>query len=216
MAIVSGEYKPGEILQTELEFSEALDISRGALRDAIRTLAGKGLVESRPRSGTRILPRHKWNLLDPEVLTWAFTGEPDIELVRSLFELRALVEPGAAAMAAERRDKSDITAMRKALAGMARHGLNTEEGRAADNDFHGAMLKATGNEYLMFLTSSIGTAVSMSTQFKQRRRALPRDPIPDHRRVLEAIIAGDPQAASAAMRVLVDLALEDTRLGIEP
>ncbi len=215
IAIVSGHYQPGDVLQTEAEFAEALDVSRTAFRDAIRTLAAKGLIESRPRTGTRVLPRSRWNLLDPDVLIWAFTGDPDRELVRSLFELRALVEPGAAAMAAERRLPTDLKAMRTALAAMARHGLDTEAGRIADRDFHDAMLRATGNDYLITLSSSIGTAVAMTTQFKQRWRALPRDPIPDHRNVLDAIADGNAEAARTAMRGLVDLALDDMRRAMD-
>lgn len=215
VAIVSGHYAPGDVLQSEAEFSEALDVSRTAFRDAIRTLAAKGLIESRPRTGTRVLPRSRWNLLDPDVLTWAFTGEPDRDLVRGLFELRALMEPGAAALAAQNRSPADIKLMRTALAGMGRHGLDTEAGRSADRDFHNAMLGATGNAYLVTLSASIGTAVALTTQFKQRWRALPRDPIPDHRAVLEAIVDGDPDAASGSMRILVDLALDDMRRAME-
>ena len=59
--------------------------------------------------------------------------------------------------------------------------------------------------------SSISAAVSWTTEFKQRSRALPRDPVPDHAKVCDAIAAGDAEAASAAMRTLVELALEDTR-----
>ncbi|KQM67976.1 GntR family transcriptional regulator [Sphingomonas sp. Leaf17] len=211
VAIVSADYAPGDILPSEAEFSEALDVSRTAYRDAIRTLAAKGLVESRPRTGTRVQPRHRWNLLDPDVLGWAFSVDPDMALVRGLFELRSLVEPGAAAMAAERRSDDDVAAMRAALTAMALHGLHTAAGQAADRDFHDAILNATGNDYLSFLTTSIGAAVTLTTQFKQRLRALPRDPIPDHRRVFDAIAMGDPVAASTAMRTLVDLALDDTR-----
>ena len=175
----------------------------------------KGLVASRPKAGTRVLPRDRWNLLDPEVLGWAFAGEPDIEFVRSLFELRAIVEPAAARLAAERRDKSDLKAMKDALAAMRRHTLTTEAGRAADRDFHNAILQATRNAALMTLSASIGAAVNWTTQFKQRSRALPRNPIPDHAKVYDAIAAGDAAAAAEAMNLLVDLALEDTRSSME-
>ncbi|MEO7691710.1 MAG: FCD domain-containing protein, partial [Sphingomonas sp.] len=87
----------------------------------------------------------------------------------------------------------------------------TDAGRAADRDFHNAILAATHNNALMALSASIGAAVSWTTQFKQRARALPRDPLPDHVLVCDAIIAGDVEAAGAAMRTLVDLALDDTR-----
>jgi DNA-binding FadR family transcriptional regulator len=213
-AIVSGRIAPGERLTGEVENAEALDVSRSAYREAVQVLTAKGLIESRPKAGTRVLPRSRWNLLDPAVLAWAFTGEPDIALVRDVFELRAIVEPAAARFAAERRQKSDVKAMKDALLRMRRHTLATDEGRAADRDFHEALLRATYNDALISLGATIGAAVHWSTQFKQRARTLPRDPLPDHIRVWDAIAAGDPEAASAAMRALIELALEDTRLSM--
>jgi DNA-binding FadR family transcriptional regulator len=211
VAILSGEYKPGDTLSGEVAFAEALDVSRSAYREAIQVLAAKGLVESRTKRGTRVLPRNRWNLLDPDVLAWAFAGEPDVGLIRSLFELREMIEPGAARLAADRRDREDLRKMREALAEMRHRTLATEKGRLADRDFHDALLHATRNDALIVLSASIGAAVNWTTQFKQRARALPRDPIPDHVRVFDAIAAGDPDAASEAMRALVALALEDTR-----
>lgn len=210
-AIVSGAIKPGERLTTEVANAEALDVSRTAYREAVRELTGKGLVESRTKAGTRVLPRKRWNLLDPEVLAWAFSGEPDPTFVRNLFELRVIVEPAAARLAAERRNKDDIREMRSALARMRRHTLATEAGRLADRAFHDAVLQATHNDVLITLSASIGAAVNWTTQFKQRTRALPRDPVPDHARVADAIAAGDPDAAERAMRALIDMALDDTR-----
>jgi DNA-binding FadR family transcriptional regulator len=213
--ILSGKYLPGDILSGEVAFSEELKVSRSAYREAIQVLTAKGLVASRPKAGTRVLPRNRWNLLDPEVLGWAFAGEPDVEFVRSLFELRAIVEPAAARLAAQRRDKADLKTMKDALAAMRQHTLTTEAGRAADRDFHDAILQATHNDALKTLSASIGAAVNWTTQFKQRSRALPRNPIPDHVRVYDAIAAGDGDAAAQAMNVLVDLALEDTRSAME-
>jgi DNA-binding FadR family transcriptional regulator len=215
LAILSGEYAPGDTLSGEVAFAEELQVSRSAYREAVQVLTAKGLVESRPKAGTRVLPRNRWNLLDPDVLAWAFAGEPDVKFVRDLFELRAIVEPAAARLAAERRDKADLKIMKDALAAMRRHTLGSEAGRAADRDFHNAILGATRNDALLVLTASIGAAVNWTTQFKQRSRALPRNPIPDHVRVYDAIAAGDPAAASEAMRVLVELALEDTRSAME-
>ncbi len=210
IAILSGEYTPGHVLDAEVIASEALDVSRTAYREAVQVLTAKGLVESRPKTGTRVLPRDRWNLLDPDVLAWAFVGEPDIEFIRGLFELRAIVEPAAAALAAVRHDDSDVSLMGQALDAMERHTLASEEGRAADRDFHTAILRATRNDALIVLSSSIGAAVNWTTQFKQRARALPRNPVPDHRRVYDAIAARDAEGAGRAMRTLVDLALDDT------
>jgi DNA-binding FadR family transcriptional regulator len=216
VAILSGQYKPGDILTGEIAAAEALDVSRGAYREAVQVLTAKGLVESRAKTGTQVLPRERWNLLDPDVLAWAFTGEPDERLVRSLFELRLVIEPAAAGFAAERRTRADVKRMGDALKGMRRHSLATPTGVAADRDFHDALLHATGNDAMVVLGSSIGAAVAWTTQFKQRTHALLRDPIPDHARVYDAIVARDVAGATAAMRLLVELALTDTRIAMPP
>lgn len=215
VAILSGVYAPGDKLSGEIDFANALDVSRSAYREAVQVLTAKGLVESRTKAGTRVLPRARWNLLDPDVLAWAFSGEPDQPFVRSLFELRAIIEPAAAAFAAERRDRVDLKAMKDAIAGMRHHTLTTAAGRAADRDFHDAILRATRNDALIALSASIGAAVNWTTRYKHRARALPRNPIPDHVRVYEAIVAADPVVAAQAMRMLVELALEDTKAAMK-
>src|SRR6478735_737748 len=209
-AIVSGRIKPGARLTGEVENAEALNVSRNAYREAVQVLTAKGLVASKTKDGTRVQPRSNWNLLDPMVLAWAFSGEPDVAFVRDLFELRAVVEPAIARLAAERRDKDDIRDMKKALADMRRHTLATETGRAADREFHETLLRAARNEVMMSLAASIGSAVNWTTVFKQRARALPRDPVPDHLRVFEAVVAGDGEMAARAMQTLIALAHEDT------
>ncbi|WP_076068191.1 FadR/GntR family transcriptional regulator [Sphingomonas montana] len=215
VAILSGEYAPGDTLSGEVVFSEALGVSRSAYREAVQVLSAKGLVESRPKAGTRVLPRNRWNVLDPDVLGWAFTGEPDLRFIRGLFELRGIVEPAAAALAAERHQPADLKLMKDALADMTRHTLASEVGRAADRDFHDAILNATGNDSLVVLSASIGAAVNWTTKFKYRGLGLPRDSMPEHRRVYDAIAARDPGAASNAMRTLVDQALEDTQAAMK-
>jgi len=212
VAILSGEYKPGDRLSGEVAFAEALDVSRSAYREAVQVLAAKGLVESRTKRGTRVLPRNRWNLLDPDVLAWAFAREPDQRLIESLFELREIIEPAAAALAAQRRSRDDLQLMKSGLALMRRHTLATEEGRQGDRQFHSALLHATGNDALVALSAGIAAAVAWTTVYKQRGRELPRDPVPFHASVYDAIADGDPERARDAMRVLVTGALEDIGL----
>jgi DNA-binding FadR family transcriptional regulator len=208
--IVSGTYRPGDRLDDEISASDRLQVSRGAYREAVRILAAKGLVESRPKVGTRVSEPGRWHLLDPDVLSWVFDGDPDERLLLDLFELRDMIEPRAAALAAERRSTKQVATMKRALDDMARHTLATETGRRADQDFHGALLAASGNAFIVSLTSSVNAAIAWTTIFKQRVAPLPRDPLPDHVRVFEAVEGGDRQAAHAAMRNLVRLALLDT------
>lgn len=209
-AILTGHYAPGDLLANEVAFSEQLKVSRTAYREAVRILAAKGLVSSRPKAGTRINSRSQWHFLDPEVLRWIFeSGPPDPAFVRELFELREIVEPAAAALAARRRSPEHLAMLRSALATMKESSLANEEGRNADRQFHETILVATGNEALGTLASGIAAAVRWTTMFKARDGQLSRDPIAEHEDVLVAIEAGSASEARDAMRVLVELAFED-------
>jgi DNA-binding FadR family transcriptional regulator len=211
MAILEGAYKPGDSLEGEIEQSLALGISRTPYREALRILVSKGLLESRPKAGTHVTPRERWNLLDPEILAWMFSGSPDPRFIRDLFELRALLEPEAARLAALRRTDMHLHQMRSGLATMARLGLTTVEGQEADQQFHRAILAAADNQALAALSSSVGAAVRWTTHFKQSTLGLPRDPLPEHQAVFVAIEAADPEAASAAMEELLRLAFDDMK-----
>ncbi len=214
--IVSGRYRPGHVLAGEVEASEKLQVSRTAYREAVRILSAKGLVHSRPRTGTRVSSPEEWHLLDPDVLSWAFSEEPEPEVLHGLFELRSIIEPAAAALAATRRTQKHLDAMRRALDAMKLHTLNVEEGRIADKQFHGALLRATCNPFIISLTNGVTAAVEALTEFKMRGAALKRDPCPDHFRVYDAIAAKDSEQARAAMADLIRLAIMDTPMKQRP
>src|SRR5438270_2071163 len=180
--IVSGKHRPGDLLGGEIAAAEQLAVSRTAYREAVRILAAKGLVDARPKVGTRINPRNLWHLLDPDVLDWMFELEPDLVLLDSLFELRNVVESAAAGFAAQRRTAAHLQGMRSAIEGMAAHTLATEQGRQADLDFHTTLLLATGNPFIISLANGVRAAVRATTIYKQRKQPLRRDPLPDHLR----------------------------------
>ena len=213
IAIMSGRYVPGEILHGEVVASEQFAVSRTAYREALRILAAKGLLDARPKVGTRINPRSQWNFLDPDVLEWIFETEPDPQLLNALFELRDLVEPAAAALAGARRTAAQLAGLREALDRMRLHTLATEAGQNADLAFHATLLQATHNPFLISLATSVGAAIHITTVFKQRNQPLRRDPMPDHERVYRAIAKKDPARARGAMRRLIRLARIDTTVG---
>src|SRR5438034_9328303 len=146
ISIVRGDVGVGEALPSERQICEMMDVSRTVVREAIRTLTGKGLVESRTKSGTRVRPPQQWNQLDPDVLRWRLeTSEMDDYLAK-LFQLRCAVEPAAAALAATRAENEDIALIRSGYDGMAAAKVN-EQFVAADIVFHQAIYFATRNEF---------------------------------------------------------------------
>ncbi|TCP36507.1 FadR/GntR family transcriptional regulator [Sphingomonas sp. BK235] len=210
VAIVTGQYPSGAVLPGELELAGQFGVSRSVIRESLRMLSAKGLVESRPKAGTRVRERALWNLLDPELLAWMFEGAPSLGFVRSLFQLRMIVEPAAAELAAVQRSAAQLSRMGHALEVMAQHGLRTQDGQTADQRFHATILEATGNELLVSLSSSIAAAVRWTTFFKYRVPLHYRDPIPLHRELFEAIANGDTAAARGVTEQLIGQAGIDT------
>ena len=209
ISIVSGRLRPGHVLDGEVEASSRRRISRTAYREAIRILSAKGLLHSRPRTGTRVSEMASWHLLDPDVLAWVFSNVPKPEVLHGLYELRTIVEPAAAALAATRRTQAQLADMRRALDAMTFHTLDKLEGREADKAFHAALLAATANPFVISLTNGVTAAVNALTEFKQRLAKIERDPVPDHLRVYDAIAAKDADASREAMIKLIRLAVLD-------
>ncbi|MCQ8278195.1 FadR family transcriptional regulator [Acetobacteraceae bacterium KSS8] len=212
--IAAETLKPGDLLPGEIEAAEQFSVSRTAYREAVRILAAKGMVESRTKTGTRISPRARWHILDPEVIGWFLETKPSEAFVRDLFGVRQMVEPHAAALAATHHTRRDLDAMTEALDTMARLQLATEEGRAADRAFHQAILAATGNELISALSPTVAAAIWWTTLFKSRTQQEPRDPLPEHYAVLNAIRSREPERAREAMVELVGFAFDDMQLSL--
>src|SRR6476620_11614265 len=117
VSIVRGELEPGELMPDDAIVAEP-SVSRTVVREAIKVLAAKGLVESRPKTGTRVRPRSDWNLIDPDVLAWQLKAGPTREFLEDALELRRMIEPGAARLAAARATDEEIEALEQALAAM--------------------------------------------------------------------------------------------------
>jgi DNA-binding FadR family transcriptional regulator len=209
LAIVSGRLQPGHVLDNEVEASSRRRVSRTTYREAIRILGAKGLLTSRTRTGTRVSAMTEWNLLDPDVLSWMFSSTPRPELIHGVFELRTIVEPAAASLAAKRRKQHHLDQMRRALEAMSLHTLDKPEGREADKEFHAALLASTCNPFFVSLANGVTAAVDALTRFKQRLVKITRDPVPDHLLVYDAIAAKDAAAARTAMIKLIRLAITD-------
>ncbi|GFE80095.1 GntR family transcriptional regulator [Steroidobacter agaridevorans] len=213
-SILCGRRVVGSLLPKEMDATADFGVSRTAYREAVRMLVAKGLVESRPHLGTYVTDRRRWQILDPDVLRWAFDSGPSLSFIQELFELRGILEPHAAELAARRRTAQQLASMSDALEEMARHGLACAVGRAADERFHEELLAATGNQALMTLSASICAAIHWTTYFKYQSHEPPRDAIPDHRKLYAAIVDKDADRAARAAKDLIQLALADTRASI--
>lgn len=204
--ILRGDIVPGQSLPNEADLSEELNVSRTALREAIKVLAAKGLLESRPKTGTRVRSRDNWNMLDPDVLAWLFADGPNAAASEMLFEIREIFEPSAAAMAATRASKSQISDLRAAYEAMEVAGDDIDASVPADLKFHQLLLASTGNELLISLGSMIETALAANFKVSSAGPRGIKIALPQHKAVLEAIAAGDAVGAQTAVIELLQQA----------
>ncbi|MEZ5825656.1 MAG: FadR/GntR family transcriptional regulator [Geminicoccaceae bacterium] len=201
--IVGGAYAPDCPLPTETELAQELEISRSVLREAIKGLAARGMIESRPKIGTRIRPRHFWNRLDPDVLRWCLAELPGGESLRQLFELRLIFEPAAAAYAAERRSEQELRRLKRAFHGMALSDT-AEESILSDLEFHMTILEASGNELILSLGNVISLALLDLFKLGQSTwEAEGNQWLDHHERVMLAIEAQDGETARSIMHELL-------------
>jgi DNA-binding FadR family transcriptional regulator len=214
--VVHGWVAPGEPLPAEPLLAEEYDVSRTAVREALRVLAAKGLVEARPMRGTRVRPRREWRLLDPDLLRWSVDDGDPGELLRDLFDVRLMLEPEAARLAAERAAAEDREAVEAAYARLAASLDDPEAFVDADLAFHRAVIAATSNPLLGELAAAVEAGLRLARRVQVRvagdLRPLPRDPLPGHLAVVDGVVAGDGEAAAAAMRRVVLSAARDAEV----
>ena len=209
--ILNGELLPGAVLPAETVYLSQLGVSRTTLREAIKVLAAKGLVLAKPKTGTVVRARDHWNLLDPAVLTWQAASDGFADTMGELFEIRRLVEPEGAALAARRHDSAAALAMRRAfeaLAPQAEAGANALD---VDIAFHLTILKAAGNRYLNSLGAVIDTVIRSTARLALGRPGGLGHSMGLHRAVLDAVLARDETAARGAMNRLLSDAEADAQ-----
>ncbi|MFT6451232.1 MAG: DNA-binding FadR family transcriptional regulator [Halocynthiibacter sp.] len=198
-AIVAGRYTVGQILPGDAELVEQFGVSRTVLREAMKTLAAKGLIVARARVGTRVTERAQWNLFDGDVLSWFFEGGADREFLHHLSDMRLGFEPGAARLAALRASKETIARMNGFVEEMSQATTN-EAFAMADLSFHLALLEASGNPFMHSVGTLIEAALATTFQISSpanepQERALVSAA---HGAIVKAIAKRDPDAAAKA------------------
>jgi DNA-binding FadR family transcriptional regulator len=200
--ILNGEFAPGTLLPNEAEWCRLYKVSRTAIREAIKTLAGKGMLLSRPKIGSRVEPRASWNLLDRDVLSWYSATVSYERFAREVQQIRFMIEPEAAALAAANRTPEQLAEIEAAIAGMIaapdQIAWNIDDVR-----FHLSILNASGNELIVPFGRAIESMLAKLFEFTVAQRLNPRDALPLHEAILKAIRARKPDAARKAARTLI-------------
>jgi DNA-binding FadR family transcriptional regulator len=200
--IINGTLRPGDALPREDILAEQMAISRTVLREAIRVLSAKGLIEARPKVGTRIREERYWHQLDADVLAWRCASMPTADFIQKLVEMREIVEPAAAAHAANRCSAEQFEDIHTAYLAMEA-AQNSDEWVEADLEFHEAVLKATNNELMISLFSVVETALGSYFVLSARKSSDFKYSLPYHRKVFEAIRRRQPESARRAMQQMI-------------
>jgi len=196
--IVSGEIRPGELLPREETLAQRMAVSRTALREALKVLGSKGLIETRQKTGTRVREPRYWNQLDADVLAWRCASMPTEDFVEKLVEMREIIEPAAAAAAARRRTPEQLARIKSAYEGMAA-AVDQNAWAKADLDFHERVLDAANNELMSPLFSVIDTALGAYLLLSAKTAVNFKYSLPRHFAVYDAIRLKRPESAREAM-----------------
>lgn len=194
----------GTALPPEPDLEARFGVGRGVVREAIKSLAAKGLVSVRPRHGTHVRPRCEWSLLDRDVLSWLVgENEPDRDLLLAIQEVRAIIEPAAAALAAERATRNDVRRINAALAAM-KSAQDQASATVADKAFHLAILDATHNPVLQGFRGAIDTILGMVFHVAVGSVGWFKENLPNHAAAARAIESGNAERARIAMERVLD------------
>jgi DNA-binding FadR family transcriptional regulator len=202
--ILSGVYAPGAILPNEADWCRIYGASRTTVREAVKTLTAKGLLKSRTKIGSRVEPRENWNILDRDVLAWHVASMNPQEFFASVQEVRKILEPEVAALAAQNRTPQQLRAITEAFEDMrkAKPGRNSV---GPDVRFHLALLAAANNMLLSPFGIMIEAALTNMFEFTSTHNPEPDMFIPKHEGILKAVTRGNAKAArKAALNLLTD------------
>lgn len=208
VAIVTGKYSDQNPFPVEAELCKQYKVSRSVLREAVKMLTAKGLLKARPRHGTWVQSEKHWNLLDPDVLRWMLERRFSLRLLIEFTQIRLAVEPGAAALAAQSGGPAEHAAIRRGIDRMLAADRGEDDPLDSDIAFHSAVLRASGNPFYAQLRELIETALRFSIRRTNTYKGVKFASVLDHKRVADAVIAGDAQGAERAMRALIQEALD--------
>lgn len=202
--IVSGSYEPGSLIDDELALTDRYQVSRVVIRDAVKILVGKGLLDVRRGIGTRVRPRHQWTMLDDDVLAWHITAPPNVDFLRQLMDIRLAFEPRAALWAAERANEEDLADIESACESMEAEKQSVEKFVIADAMFHRSVLRSAHNEFLSAMEGVIYSALLLSVRVTNQDPIKNAASVPFHREVYDAIVARDGQLAQQLTETLLN------------
>lgn len=207
-AIISGSYNGQTGLPTEAQLCEEYGVSRTAVREAVKMLAAKGLISSRPRQGIRVESADNWNLYDTNVLKWMLESSPSLQVLKEFLQMRLAIEPQAAALAARHQNAEAIANIKAALTAMETEAEQADGNiHEADLAFHTAILQASGNRFFYQLREFITTALNVSIQHTTPAKGSKIAIAEEHAKVYNAIANGEAERAKNMMTYLIDEAM---------
>lgn len=207
---ILGEMTPGTSLPSEADLATRFSVSRLTVREAVKMLAGRGLIDV--ARGRRAVVREPTGAAFADFLSTSIHTDP--KSLFDLIELRMSIEVQSATLAARRANRAAITALENALQGMEDAQAEGQVGAAPDTSerrfhqhdvaFHEAIALASGNRLISYLFEAMAEPLQRSFTLSRRghdlRGGSVDDTIEAHRLIFEAIKAGNPKAAGAAMR----------------
>lgn len=209
--LISGivEERYGAILPPQDVLSKEFDVSRTVMREALSMLLARHMLDVRPKIGTRIRPMRDWRMIDEDVVSWRFRAKPDKTFLRDVIEFRALIEPAACALAAERASAADLAGMRDAYDALRETSPGDAGCEEADTLLHTRILAASGNQFYQQMAAIIRGALTLVNPILSQREDGWLNVVNAHGRVVDAIERRAPEDARAAATAMIELTSDE-------
>ncbi len=210
LAIAGGEVAAGTVAYID-DLAERYAVSRSVIREALRVLSSMGMVASRRRIGTVVLPAHDWNVYDPQVIRWRLASSTRLAQLRSITELRGAVEPAAARLAAERATPTEASELVGLAARMWAAGQGDDEAEflTLDIEFHRLVLASSGNEMFLKLHELVAEVLTGRHQHGLMPHHPDAQALSLHAEVAQAVQHRDGERARTAMASIMEQAMEE-------
>lgn len=202
-SIALGEYQAGMSLKAEADLCQDFDASRTVLREAVKMLTAKGMLDARPRRGTIVLPESEWNLSDPDILNWLLDRKGSLSIISEFIEMRIAIEPAACVLAANNLNQDTRDKLSNAYRRMVNASNGEDDQLESDISFHLCILEATGNRFFWNMRHTIEVALRFSIRITNRSKGAYVKVVENHEKILNMILNNNAQGAENEMRTLL-------------
>lgn len=195
--IVCGEFSRSEPLPSETQLCSDYSASRTVLREAVKMLTAKGLLDARPRRGTIIRPEKEWNFTDPDIIDWLLLRKHPSDIASEFLDFQLANIPTIGALAQRRLDKDAFDKLQNYLQKISSSEI--EAANDAEHRFHELLLTASDNRFMVCLKHVLVAGLKALQHTRDEQNVSREQVTSEYQQILQSLMSGDEQCVRFAL-----------------